>query len=334
MKFFTWLWKILRDKRGQVPAEDGGKEEETTEAPAEETSVAEESSTETTEPAQAEKPKDFLSDSRKRAEIMALINGNPALKQAYGWMNAAYSKKIGRNRELEEKAALVDRFNSDRDFAIQTIQNVAAQHGYTITRAQANAVATGQAAMPGTSAAAPSVTGVPPEYVEMVKSTLPPELQWMAESLAKSQYAITQQAVTSALRPYQEQTQKQTLTQRESEYDRLADELAAKAPGWEEHEDEMNDLLDFIASDRMTHKKWGSKLELLFNMATSNAAAVAEASRRMSQAGRNRGSASRTTSSSLPNVGERIRKAPTNNAAWDLAMRHAIAETERGSAGG
>ena len=327
MNFFKRFWMMLINERGQVPGEGEPEKEELEKGPEGE----EETLTETPagDPPATDQPEkqaqtDFLSDSKKRAEVMALINGNPALKQAYGWMQSGYQKKMAKSKELEQKASLVDRFYSEPQFAIQTIQEVAKQHGYTLTRAQAGAIASGNAALPQ---AATGASNVPPEYIEMAKQSLPPELQWMAESQAKATYNMVQAGITAALKPYEQKTQEATKAQMDKEYEGMAEELSKTVPGWEEHEDEMSELLDFLHSGQMRHKKYGSKLQLLYNMVTGNAVATQEAGKRIAQAAKNRTSSSQAVRTTT-NIGERIRKA-SNNDAWALAAQAAEEELEK-----
>lgn len=267
----------------------------------------------------AKQPQDFLSESKKRTDIMARINGNPELKTAYGWMQSAYQKQIQGKRELVEKASIVDRFYSDPNFATQTVQQWAAQNGYALTRGQAQQIAQANGA-PATSGA----NDVPPQYVEAVKGYLPQELQWMAPSIAAASFAANQ----AMLKPLQDRAEQQTKTQREQQYNEMAGELAQQVPGWEEYEDEMSELLDFLSSDKMTHKKFGSKLRLLYDVVTKNAVATQDAAKRMSSAARNRTSSGQAVKTNT-NIQDRIRKAKNMDEAFDIAAKAAEEELQR-----
>jgi len=107
------------------------------------------------------------------------------------------------------------------------------------------------------------------------------------------------------------------------EYDRLAQELSESHPGWEQHENDMDELLGFMSSPAMTHPKFGSKHKILLNAITSNAAAVAEATKRMNGSVKNAnrsGSPQRVVS----NLQQRIKQASNNNDAWELAKQAAL----------
>src|SRR3972149_88297 len=198
------------------------------------------------------------------------------LKPHWKRMHRAYTKVMEGHKQLEEKAALVDRFGTDPGFALQTIQQAAQQMGYSLTKAQAAQVVESAAASVG--------GGAPAELVEAVKARLSPELQWMAKSLADTQWVGMQMQVA----PIQKEREQERVTRRNQEYQELAEELGEQAPGWEEHEDDMEELLTFLKSDRMKHRKFGSKLTLLHGIVTGNASAVASAVRRVGEAGRNR----------------------------------------------
>jgi hypothetical protein len=232
-------------------------------------------------------------------------------------MHRAYTKVMQGHAQLKEKADLVDRFGSDPNFALQTIQQAAQQMGYSLTKAQAAQVVESAATAVG--------GGAPPELVEAVKARLNPELQWMAKSLADTQWVGMQMQMA----PIQKERDQERVTRRNTEYAELSEELGEQAPGWEEHKDDMEELLTFLKSDGMKHRKFGSKLSLLHGIVTGNASAVASAVRRMGEAGRNRtgtGQVSRTTS---PNIDKRVREAKTNQEAWDEAAKFAVAELER-----
>src|SRR3990172_3081299 len=192
------------------------------------------------------------------------------LKPHWKRMHGTYNKRLQEIAADKDRADFAKRFESDPDFAIQQIQARAAKLGMTITKAQAQQAAEKQAATGSASVA-------PPEVVEQVRKNLSPELQWMAEQIANSQWALIQ----SQLKPLQDQRQSERLQAYQTQYDSLIEELSGKAPGWETHENEMLELLEFIKGPDLSHKKFGSKPELLYKIVTGNASAVSEATRRM-----------------------------------------------------
>jgi len=240
------------------------------------------------------------------------------LKPHWKRMHRAYTKVMEGHKQLEEKAALVDRFGSDPNFALQTIQQAAQQMGYSLTKAQAAQVVESAATAVG--------GGAPAELVEAVKARLNPELQWMAKSLADTQWVGMQMQMA----PLKKEREQEQATRRNAEFAELSEELGEQAPGWEEHKDDMEELLTFLKSDGMKHRKFGSKLALLHGIVTGNASAVASAVRRMGEAGRQRTGTGQVSRSTGTNIDKRVREARTNQEAWDIAAQSAVEELERG----
>lgn len=239
----------------------------------------------------------------------------PELQGQWKNMQAAYTKKMQKLAGAREAASIVDRFNTDPDFARQTILQRAQQLGIPLGHPGQ------QPGIPG----GQSTSRVPPELVEAVKANLSPELQWMAPALASSQWAGMQMA----LQPIQQQ-QAQTMRQtRDQQFDELAEALAQKAPGWEEHEDDMDALLGFLQSDKMTDRRWGSKLELLHRLVTGEGQATANAARRMADAARHRNPAGQPVATPGPDVSEAVRKPKTTQDAFNVAAQFALGEMRR-----
>lgn len=316
MNFFDWLLGVLKDERGQVgETQDGGTATDGTETEGEtgeEPSLPEGGTTEgsATEGGPA----------KPAVEVESFINPKDLpeeIKPHWKRMHGAYNKFLGQKKELEEKAQLVDRFYSDANFRRETLRQWAAQDGVALPQAQ------------GSNGHAATVSGdVPSQYVEMAKASLPTELQWMAESQAKLAYTIGKAMVGDALKPYEEKTQATTKTQRAEQYETLAQQLSEAVPGWEEHEDDMGELHAFLQSDQMTHKRFGSKLRLLYDVVTKNAVAMQTAVKRIGGAGKNRTTSGQQVRT-IDNTDDRIRKAPTNEAAWDMAMQKAEDELRK-----
>lgn len=249
-------------------------------------------------------------------DIMDKIRANPDLDHVFKKMQGTYTKKMQGISAMKDKAEAVERFWSDPDYARQVIHQRNSQLGLSQTQAPPSAA--GGDGSP--------VARAPSELVEAVKHNLSPELAWMADTIANAHWAAHQ--VTT--KPLEERRQKEQAATRLEEYEDLAVELSEKAPGWEDREDEMNDLLNFLQSDKMRHKKFGSKLDLLYNVVTGNASAIAEATKRMSGAARSRtlSSSGGAGRSSSPNTKERIKKAKTPQEQWDIAGQAAIEELE------
>lgn len=211
-----------------------------------------------------------------------------------------------------QRAENYDRFANDPEFARQVLLARAAQLGLQIQEPPQRQV---------------TPQGPPPDYVEMVKETLEPQMQFLAPQIAKATWAATQQAIE----PLRQQQQAQQSQKQQETYDSMARELASEVPGWEQHEEDMLELLNFIKGSLnggpMTHKKHGSMLKVLYNMATGNAAARSEVGRRMQQAVRNQ---TRTSTASNrqngPDLATMIDKVSSRAGKWGLAYRQALSE--------
>ena len=239
----------------------------------------------------------------------------PEIQPIWKRMQSAYTKKMQEIAAVRDQAQLVERFHSDRDYAFQTVAQWAAQNGFAIQPVGAQAHQQAQLSPQQQQAQG----DVPPALIEQVKQSLPPELQWMAESQAKAQWAAAQML----LKPLVQQTQQQQRQVVEQEWDKLAGELSEEAPGWEQHESEMTELYDFLQGQKLSHPKFGSKHKLLYNLVTSNAAATAQVAKRMTQAAKNRPSSGITTGKTASNLLDRVRQAKTSQDAFRLAAQAA-----------
>lgn len=237
---------------------------------------------------------------------------DPALQPIFKRMQGVYTKRMQEIAEIRDRAQQVDRFYNDRNFAQETLVRWAAQNGYQLT--PINGQTQGQPRL------TPAQQGDTPTFlVEQFKANLQPELQWMAEPLAKAMQASMQ----GMLQPVLQQHEQQTKQQRASEWDKHANELGEVAPGWEEHEGAMGDLFDFMRSDSLYHPTYGSKIQMLYDLATARAASMKQAQARVASAAKNRVSSSRP-SGKPASVEDEILKA-SNQDAWAIAKRNALA---------
>lgn len=241
---------------------------------------------------------------------------DPALQPIFKRMQGVYTKRMQEIAEIRDRAQQVDRFYNDRDFAQQTLVQWAAQNGYQLT--PINGQAQGQRIQPQHQGDAPTF------LVEQFKANLQPELQWMAEPLAKAMQASMQ----GMLQPVLQQHEQQTKAQRASEWDKYANDLGEVAPGWEEHEGAMGDLYDFLRSDSLHHPTYGSKIQMLYDLATARAASLKQAQQRVASAGKNRVTTSRPTGQRPASVEDEILKANTQDA-WALAKKNALAQHKK-----
>lgn len=244
----------------------------------------------------------------------------PELKPHWSRMHSAYTKALNRTKEHTQKAALVDQFWSDPAYAKQSIEAWAQAQGLSVNFSPPG----GHPASPQAAQAAPQ-GGVPAEYVQAIEANLPPELKWMAKALAASTWT----AQASLLTPFLRRSQEREASERTAQYDQLAQALSETAPGWEAHEDDMNDLLTFLQGPEMQHRRWGSKLQLLYTLATGDASATRDAVRRMGEAARARSSTGMPGRSTTVNIEERVRGAKSNHEAFKLAAEHAMEQLRK-----
>ena len=252
---------------------------------------------------------------------------NPAdlpeeLKPHWRRMHGAYTKALERTKGAGDKAQLVDRFWSDRDFAQQTIQQWAQQMGVPISFGNGSPAS---APSGGAATTTPSTADVPAGLIQAVEQQLGPELRWMAGPLAASVW----KAQAHVLQPFLRDSKAKEASAKEAEYEELSAELTETAPGWETHEEDMTALLDFLQSASMRSRRWGSKLELLYKLVTGDAAAISTATRRMSDAARNRTVTGQPGRSAVDNIEERVRKAATPREAFQIAATHAADAVKR-----
>lgn len=244
---------------------------------------------------------------------------DPALQPIFKRMQGVYTKRMQDIAEIRDRAAEVDRFYNDQAFAQQAVLQWASQNGYTITP-------------PGgqQQQQQPQQAEVPAYLIEAFKNNLAPELQWLAEPQAKAMWTAMQGMLQPVLSRQEEAAkleQQRTMQARETEWQKHAETLAETAPGWEDHEDVMGELFDFLKGDELHHPTYGSKLQMLYDLATARAASLKQAQQRVANAGKNRVTSGRPVSRT-GNVEEDVLKASTQDA-WKLARQHALSQFKK-----
>jgi len=152
-----------------------------------------------------------------------------------------------------------------------------------------------------------------------VRQVLPPELQAFASAITKAS------AVLVDKNKVEQQTAQTAIAQttRNENIGTMVEEMDADIPGWQEHQEDMIELLDFLESRDLTSKRWGSKGKLLHSIVTGNAKAVNEAAGRMRSAVRHKG-VKPQSSRGPETITERIVKAKTEDETWDLITKDAL----------
>jgi hypothetical protein len=233
---------------------------------------------------------------------------NPAdlpeeLKPHWKSMHRAYTKAREEIKSRTEDIKFLDQYRSNPEVARQVLEAEARRLGLSL--ATGSQPTNGQANGTETATTSANAEGVPPQLVKAIEDQLPPELKWMAPAQAAASWAATRLAVG----PLVQKDQAKEKAAVEAEYDRLAEELSTTAPGWEEHETKMNELLAFLKSPALHHPTFGSKLSLLHGVVTKDARARVAAAESMAAAVRNRASTGQSGRSVTPNITEQVLRA-------------------------
>lgn len=267
----------------------------------------------------------------------------PAELQAH-WkrMQAAFTKGRQKDREtaraLQEKAAMVDKFNSDPQFALNTVMQVAPLLGIRL-----------EPMHPGTPtppSGTPGQGGLTEDALtKLLQDKLGPDVAFLAPALAPALLNVVKDVSQAAMAPLQQQLEGQTRQQqlaaiqaREAEENALMQALDARMPGWEEEYGEQMQALDaFLGSDQLTHPQFGNKYELYLRLLApglSRVEAVKEVQRASRNGIRTGRTGGQTQSSLVQQIGDVYRKGgPQRGWAdmWTFVQRHSdqIAEELR-----
>jgi len=245
----------------------------------------------------------------------------PEVQPIFKAMQGAFTKRMQSIAEIRDKANVVDRFYNDQNFARETLTQWAAQNGLQLVPHGQQA----QAQQPGAGGAAN------PQIVETLKQHLPPEMSWMAETLGPAFSQVLNQQLSQIVQPLTQLQQQRQFAEREGAYDKAAEELSNQIPHWQEHEDTMAEINAFLLSPDLVSPKYGSKLQLLYNAATANAASMAKATQRMTDAAKNRTPQTRNGARRPEDVAQQIMKAKSSEDAFMMAANAARAKLGRGA---
>ena len=259
--------------------------------------------------------------------FMAPKDMPPEIKGHFGKMLSTYQKKLAEVEDIRENAEIVKNFWNDSAYAKQVLTARAAQLGMTLSEAG------GGTDTPKTPAAvSANLQPAPDKLVKQFETRYGEGNEAQARTDADMLYNNTLDTFRSVMAPYQEQAAKTKKENAEVEHQKNVDDLSQKHPGWEENEDEMDGLLEFLQSGSQTHPVYGSKLMLLFqlnDLRNGNGNATAEAVRRIGAAGNNRTRTGSTGSQPIINTDDRVRKAVNNQEAMKIAAEAAVDEIRR-----
>jgi hypothetical protein len=233
-------------------------------------------------------------------------------------MHGAYTKTREELKQGRDALQAIQRFHSDPSYRDEVLR------GMGLSVAQQQAMQQAQQAAPQQSLGRQA--GAPPEVLESVKAKLPPELQWMAKSMADTSWEIAQ----STLAPLQQREMQREVQSRNATFEEAAAELDAQHPGWDQHEKDMSSVLDWLNSGEMRHKQYGNRLQRLYEFTQflkgNDGALVAKVQRNTASAARNRTSLGNVGRPQEIDLSEKIRTSKTNHDAMKLAVMQAEAE--------
>ena len=270
-------------------------------------------------------PEDDTSDEESEDETLQAEGDEPDdLESARKYWQAAYTRSRQKDRERYGKVEqehqqyqqLLANFYQDDNYAMQVIRQRFPQLANQISQ-------NGQ----GQQTPTPSDNNVSSELTQQLQQG---EFGFLGSEFgpAIERYVNEriQQEVEKRVGPIEQRSQQQIESERQAEEKRLLAEMDGKYPGWEEnHRTDLEELDKFLASDRLTHPKFGNKYEVYYKLINPDAAR-SEAIEAMQNAAKRRTSFSRSGRGSVPNSSEQVRKAQSNRDAFMLAAKFASEE--------
>ena len=214
---------------------------------------------------------------------------------------------------LTERTQLVDQFEANPQ---AVLRSVAERLGMALVPAQTN----------GNGNQAQDNSSPPQSYTDTVTSSLPSEMQFMGDSIARATWAANQES----LRPFQEQQRASNERASLAERNAIAAEMDASNPGWRDKVGEMEERYTFIRDavngGAMKHPKFGSLQQMLLALVAGENGAVNTAVSRINSAGRNATSRSDNQSTAPVDIAKLIKDASSGQDKFDIAFRAAMAE--------
>jgi len=248
---------------------------------------------------------------------------NPAdlpeeLKPHWSKMHGAFTKKMQEVKDIRQAYDQINQFWQDDSYAQQVLRQRFPHLGNQPNgdNGPRSSASSGQESSGG-------AAGVPQDFVDSLKSSVSPDLQFVVNELAPGLWKSLQGQISTAVGGIQERLDQQTSEQQQEKFTQLEAQLDQKFPGWQQHESDMTNLLAFLQSNKIEDRRWGNKLELLLNLVSGNGQSVSQAVDRINQAGKNRIPTSSHGSRKPVNTSERILKARTSREATELAMEEA-----------
>lgn len=290
---YDWLWKLLSDQRGEV----GGTEDATDTGDMDAEAGAEGDQQDSPTEGQEESfvdPESLSEDLKNTAEYKGMVR--------------AFSRKMNRFKEAEDKIAILDRIANDADYRRQFVTRAAQQMGMQITESSNGQQQQQAPQNPALDQLETALPGLGNALKDLIRSEIAPLKAQAEQSMTETQRRVAQQ-----------------------EWDRAAMELTERDPAWEDSSDDIGDLYEFLKSGQMFHPVWGNKLEILHKLARGEDYAAAEAVSRMRSAAQNKTHTGRHGGGqiNITDIHKQITEAPTAQSKWDIAAQYALEEMKR-----
>lgn len=216
------------------------------------------------------------------------------------------------NERLSERARVLDDFERDPQ---RVIRDVANRMGLDLVPKQGQGQQQSRKEKP------------PQEYVDRISENLPPEMQFMAESLAQASWVANQES----LRPYQEQQTQERMRQRQQEIDAIAADMDSKHPSWRRSLTDMEQLYNFLSESAnggpMRHPRFGSVQEALYKLVSGGNTGERRAAERQREAARHASSVGENgQNTGEPDIQTLIGKEKDQQKRWRMAFNNALSE--------
>lgn len=327
---FEWANNLLGNQRGETPNPGTTPNEPTTVPDERPTAAPGEEGAEGTPPnEEGSEGKSGGDESQPgyKEGFMAPKDMPAEIKGHFDRMLSSYQRKLEEVAGIKDNAENVDKFYSDPAYARQVITARANQLGMNLTEAS-------DGGSPSRPAATVGVNQVPaPDHlVKQFETRYGEGNEAQARTDADMLYNNTLDTMRTVLKPLQEKAEETRQADAETEYKRQAESLSQAHPGWEDNEDAMDGLLEFMQGTAQNHPVYGSKLLRLYqlnDLVNGNGNATAEAVRRIGNAGKNRITTGRPGGTGIINTDDRVMKAKNNQEAFKIAADAAVDELRR-----
>lgn len=219
--------------------------------------------------------------------------------------------------ELESMRSDAEAARRFRANPTQGLNELAQQLGYTLT--------------PNTPQGGGQQKSSGSQYDSAVKEAVEEAFQGSEDlGFLKPQFTVAlSRALEGVVKPLEEMTAREKQAQRTALVQSVESEMDREFPGWRQHNDEMQELGNFLRAalngGNFYHPKYGSLYKMAYRLVTGEGRATATAAKRLSGAGRNR---TRTggTGAAKPDISKKIKDQTDRNSQVEIALDAALSE--------